>query len=193
MAGLIATASACGLPEDSAPGGVGIPEGALSPPTTAPVVTGPETNAEERFIYLLRDDQLRRVARLIERPVTLNKVFDQLELGPNEDEVEEGVRSAFPAGTEILGVFLLGNGTLEVNLNEAFTAFEGDVQTQALAQIVFTGTELGNVTNGVLFRIENESTAFPREDGSLAIDESGVPVPLTRDDYRELDPVASLP
>ncbi len=73
------------------------------------------------------------------------------------------------------------DGTLIVNVSDAFFKSTGDLQIKAVAQIVFTATELAGVSR-VRIQVDGQNYPWPRGDGTLAKDA------VTQYDYPELDP-----
>ncbi len=168
VAGLLA--AACGIPLDTEPrilDASSIPPELMDPTTTT---LPPETSAQSRTLrvfFVNEDGVLSSREREFPTPVTLDEPLRSLFAGPTDDETELGLTSALPAETEILGIDLSDDGLLVLNLAEGtLEQIEGELQRLAIAQLVFTATELFGV-EWVWVQIENEPRALPTDEGDL--------------------------
>jgi spore germination protein GerM len=165
----------CGLGTDGAPRDIPAEERESTP------ITDPgagEATGTARIYLVTSDDaesrrQLRSVARDV--PDSARNVLTALLAGPNEEETGQRLRSAIPSGTELLSTTAVG-GILTVDIDESIQELSGEGLTTAIAQIVFTASELDGV-RAVRIRVAGEPTAWPRLDGVF------VDVPLTVYDY----------
>jgi spore germination protein GerM len=108
-------------------------------------------------------------------------VLDQLFKGVSTDESTR-LRTAIPNDTRLVSPpQLRTDGTLTVNVSDAFFKSTGDLQIKAVAQIVFSTTDLPGVDR-VKIEVDGQSYPWPRGDGTLAEDA------VTQYDYPELDP-----
>ena len=149
-----------------------IPMASLTTIAATPAVATPalaaQSTVQDLFVYLLRDGKLAAAQRPIE--VDGGRVgrasLQSLLAGTNDDEEDDGLMSAIPAGTELLDVTLDdATDVATVNLNDRFLmpprSDEPDAETEALiylgriAQVVFTLTQFSTIT-GVTFAIEGE-------------------------------------
>lgn len=184
LAALVALATAaCGIPLDSDPRlleASAVPEEFLEPTTT----TQPEPSASSRtFLAYFADEDGMLVSRERELspPVTLDEPLLALFAGPTDEEAETGLNSALPAETEILGLERSSEGVLVLNLAEGtLEQIEGELQRLAIAQLVFTVTELEGV-DWLWVQIENEPRALPTDEGDLE-------TPVGRQHYQSLVP-----
>jgi hypothetical protein len=164
---------ACGVPTDDRPRalhGVALPDEPV--PEEAPADDrGPVT-----LVYLVGDETLVPVGRA--SPPTLVRALELLVEGPRADEVAFGVRSAIPAGTEVLGASVSG-GVASIDLTSEFTSVVGPEQILAVAQVVFTATGIRGVDD-VAIAIDGVPVNVARGDGTLS---EGT---VDRSDYRAL-------
>jgi spore germination protein GerM len=137
------------------------------------------TTFAEVYLYADEEGTLVSVARSVEDRA-LATVLDEVERGPTDGESAAGLRSALTDSRVIIGTDVTGT-TATVDLAESFSTIRGSEQLVAIAQVVYTATAQGNVTQ-VVFTLEGRPIEIPHGDGSL----TGGPV--TRDDFRELDP-----
>lgn len=195
VACVTALLAGCGIPTDSGPDGLALPpeldpSTTLSPTTTSPP---PEATTVTRTVYFLRNDRLVGVPRELpsDSAFTLD-VFEALTAGPSPAEQEMGLSTAIPVGTVVDKAPTSGRQIMTVGLNEAFAAgAEGDQRTRATAQLVFTAMASPSLPNGVRFQEVNEWLQLADGAGVLQeLDpETGIPAPLTRDDFADLRPL----
>lgn len=173
--------ASCGIPQDDDPRT--LPEGdvpfELLAPATTTTTTMPAPLARVQ-VFLVRGDRLVAVGRGVTGPATVARVVDALLTGPTAAESRLGLRSAISNETKLLGVDASGE-VVTVDLSNEFTEVGGQEQLLALAQIVYTLTDLPSIS-GVRFRLAGQPVEVPRGDGTLT---SGA---LTRSDYASLAP-----
>ena len=120
-------------------------------------------------VYLLtpeiagRAQGLVAVARDVEEtpPVLLDALFD----GPNSTELDRQLRTALPAGIELLDTRLQG-GVLRVDVSDDMLQLSGQVLVAAVAQIVFTGSDLAGVRS-VKILVNGADQQWPAGNGDL--------------------------
>ena len=116
---------------------------------------------------------LESVARdVAETPTTL---LQALLAGPNQTEQSNQFRTALPAGTELLDARRQGF-VLRVDLSDAVLQLSGEVLITAIAQIVFTASEIEGV-RGVTIVVAGADQQWPVGSGELTS------TPLTVYDY----------
>lgn len=124
------------------------------------------------------NERLVAVRRQVAWPATIGSVLVQLSQGPTRRESSLGLAS--PASSvgpiESRG---LGNGVLSVNLPTSFEDLDGNDQTMAAAQIVFSVTTFSDV-RGVWFFVGGQKAEVPNGNGRLTAG------PSTRQDYTVL-------
>lgn len=145
-----------GIPEDR----LSIDEGTPDPPVE--IATS---------IYLVSDSgQLRPSVRQIgasQQPSTrLASALERLIDGPVAREAEDGLRSAVPSTTDVLGVTIDG-ATAVVDLSSEFASIGGEQEVLAVGQVVLTVTTFPGVRR-VLLRLDGRPTDLPLPDGSFA-------------------------
>ena len=174
--------AACGVPQDEEPRALsrdGVPFGLLSTSTTQ-TTTVVEDPAVLSVVYFVRENRLIPVQRQVRAPVSAGRLLTSLLEGPTETEAEAGFRTAISSEARVRDV-TTSAGVVTLELTEEFVEVAGQDQILALAQIVFTATEI-NAAGAVRFRLDGEPVEVPRGDGTLTS------APLTRADYAALAP-----
>ena len=162
--------------------------------TTAPAsgsttTTVPEPT-EERFldIYLIKDAAYAvAVTRAVPAtPEVATAAMRALIGGPTEDELDEGLSSAIPEDTLLLGI-VIENGLATIDLGREFESGGGSFgMLSRLAQVVYTLTQFPTV-NSVEFKLDGEPiTVFSGE--GILLEE-----PVTRGDYASILPLVPAP
>ena len=183
--GLLVVA-ACGVPQDPAPrvlDASALPEELAIPSTTTTSTEAPVPR-QSVYLYFVDGEALSEpVERELATPAGLLASLEALFEGPTEEEASAGLTSVIPAETVILGSDLT-NGVLQVNLAEgALEQIEGALQSLAIAQLVFTATEIPGV-EWLWVLIEGEPRALPTDEGD-------VEAPVGRVHYASLGPPGS--
>lgn len=180
--GLIAVllaAGACGVPSsDGASTAIGdeVPYGLLD--AVESTTTLPERASTEVRMWLVADAGILPVTREVAPPATLEDALAALADGPTPSEATLGLRSAVTADSVAEVSLTLGVATID--LQTEFAASTPREQLLALAQLVYTSTEIPEV-EVVTFTLDGQSVDVPRGDGSIS---DG---PVTRIDYAQLD------
>ena len=120
-------------------------------------------------VYLLtpeiagRAQGLVAVARDVDEtpPVLLGALFE----GPNSTELDRQLRTALPTGIELLEARLQG-GVLRVDVSDDMLQLSGQVLVAAVAQIVFTGSDLAGVRS-VKIVVNGADQQWPAGNGDL--------------------------
>lgn len=176
-----ATLAGCGgIPLDDSPRVIpreSLPEALVEPTTTLPPGVDPGTGGIDADLFLFLDsasDQVlipcavptsaggsveARARAVVERLVTLDP--DESELCPND------LTNAVPSNLVVLSVRLVverdGN-VLELNLDrESLSGIEATQQRRAIAQLVFTATDVPGVS-ALRFLADGEPISVPVED-----------------------------
>jgi len=176
--------ASCGIPTDDAPRPLAadaVPFGLLDSTTTVVPAGAPDEPSATAEVFLVASGRLAPVARTVPSPVTLGQVIGALLTGPSDLETRSGLQSAIDPGTRLLEASVLGR-TASVDLSEAFLATPTQAQILALAQLVFTATQLEGVERVSLSLGGQPLEDVPAADGTLRRG------PLTRDDYLALVP-----
>jgi spore germination protein GerM len=176
----VAVATSCGVPID------GQPRDIEQKPAEVPRqdVAAASTDTGPRVYFLItpagqQNDVLAAATRDVSPDAAA--VLDQLFKGVSPEEATR-LRTAIPNDTRLMSPPLLkADGTLLVNVSDAFFKSTGDLQIKAVAQIVFTASGLGGVQR-VRIEVDGQPYPWPRGDGTVA------PDAVTPYDYPELDP-----
>jgi hypothetical protein len=181
----IALGSGCAIQPDNAPREIPVAErGQLDP-----VPPGGEAIGQSR-IYLVSGDgegggrELRSVLRDVDPP-TREEVMRTLIAGPNPGEADAGMSSALLSSTTVHSAPLVAS-TLTVDISAEILELPGSTLREAVAQIVFTGSELDGVRS---VRILVDGANQPWPDGSGELQDR----PLTVYDYPGLAESAQPP
>jgi Immunoglobulin-like domain of bacterial spore germination/Sporulation and spore germination len=160
---------------DNPPGAGGAESGGAKP--------GGEEAEEFAFeVWYLNGEALHRAARTHERTQSVGRVaLEALLQGPSPEELDEGVVTAIPTGTNLLGLDI-DNGLASVDLTQEYASGGGSLSMRMrLAQVVYTLTQFPTVSS-VAFSLDGEPvTSFSSE--GIVIDK-----PLRRDDFSDLLP-----
>ncbi len=137
---VIAVTSACGIRPDAAPRPLSDDEGEIV------VVANPSaaTAAGAERIYLVAPGEERLLKSVPRTAVSRDDLIKVLLLGPNPDEQQAQYSSAIPPDTRLLSARSRGQ-LLVLDITEDITDLTGPALTQALAQIVYTATELDGI------------------------------------------------
>jgi spore germination protein GerM len=181
----VAAGGGCAIQPDSAPRDIPAEErGQLDP-----VAPGAEATGQSR-IYLVTgegsggDQELRTVLRDVE-PQAPEPVLRALIAGPNQGEFDNGMTSLVPASTTLHSARLVA-GTLNVDISAEILDLSGTAVRLAVAQIVFTASELDGVRT-VRLRVDGQSRDWPDGRGELQS------TPLTVYDYPDMAESAQPP
>ncbi len=154
--------SGCGIPQDSSP---------VSIQSTFPESTTPQTDTEASedsrtfTIYLLdADSRLVPVTReLSGSELRITDLINELIANPTEAESSMALSTAVPVGLSLDGVSVNG-AVATINFEPGgLEIVEGEQLTEALAQIVWSVTESGDVTS-LIISINNEVKTWPTPD-----------------------------
>ena len=175
-------AAGCGVGAQSSPQAL-----SLSPPTgggttgvtgTVPGLLLPWVGVAAKVYLVDRGKHLVAVSREVGSPLSVSSVLTQLALGPTQRESDRGLVS--PASmVSPFGVGSLRRGVVGVSLPKSFEDLDGQDQTMAVAQIVFTATSVHGV-RAVRFSVAGQAAQVPEANGHL------VSSPSTRADYASL-------
>jgi len=165
-----AAASGCGVPVDSGPTALasrGVPFGLLDPSTVPTTTTAPSPAPVTVTvqIYLLDPAaQLVAVPRNVAVPAPLAAALAALIDGPTNGEAAAGLQSAIPPQTQVVSASVSG-GLATVDLAGTIGQLVGQAEINAVAQMVFTATDLPTVT-GVSFDFNGQPVSVPTASGA---------------------------
>lgn len=132
------------------------------------IATGEEAEGASR-IYLLSpvgaDEQIRLRSVPRNEAVSPTDLLASLLRGANEAETSAGLSTAIPTDLEIRSARSVGT-RLTIDINDAFNELSDDGLRQALAQLVATASEVGQVEQ-VRLRVDGENQGWPTGDGVI--------------------------
>jgi hypothetical protein len=151
--------SACGVQPDGAPRDLPDAEQALAPSAGS---SGDTAQGADRIYLLAPADErlLRSVQREARDPTEL---ISTLLRGPNDAEIEAQFNTAIPSTTTLNEARRQGQ-TLVVDLSPDIIELDTQSLSRAVAQIVYTATELDEIEN-VQIEIDGERLSAPTPDG----------------------------
>jgi spore germination protein GerM len=185
LAAVSVALAACGIDDDARPRLIGSEDGASELEDATPN-SQPALGASFR-IYLLvaqapgQTPRLQAVTREIDPNATA--LFTALTAGLNASEQSDRLRSAVPTATELLAAPAITDGVITLDLSDAIFEATGNTLVDALAQIVFTMSELPGVS-AVQLRVNGVPQEWPTGDGTLTS------APLRVFDYPERNPTS---
>ncbi len=179
---LLLAAASCGIPLQGSPQKVPdrqVPFGLAGGTTSTTSAQHPGQAIQE--IFLVSSTMHLLIAkRVVAAPVDASSVLATLLAGPSNAEAFSGITSDIPAGTSIRSVHVSAN-TATVDLTDDFATATGQSQILAIAQIVYTVTQVPGILQ-VSFELGGVATEVPSSDGTL------LTRPVTRSDYSSLAP-----
>lgn len=191
LAGLVTAtalfAAGCGIPTSGSPTAIAkadVPVHLLDPvtpatvnPTISPSVAVPE------LIYLVDSSQhVIAVSRDVEIPAGPSEIIGALLDGPTAAESDFGLQS-FLTGTNIHVAVTVAGGVATVDFTSNPFQVVGPDQTLAIAQVVYTATQLPDVKS-VIFEIDGQRRDVPIPSGVQ------VPGPVDRSTYQAQAPLS---
>ena len=181
--GIVACLVGCGLQPDTSPRD--IPPADRPSPRDLTAVSGPTAGQQAKiFMLVMVGDEPTPVLASVHRELeaTTNARMTALLEGPTADEQTTGrLHSSIPPETRLLQADVRASGLALIDLSAEFLAVDDQILTEALAQIVFTVTELTGVSR-VRVLVDGEPLESPRRDGTRTTG------PLTTFDFPELNP-----
>ncbi|MGY1608436.1 GerMN domain-containing protein [Geodermatophilus sp. SYSU D00700] len=144
---------------------------------------GSDAAGPRLIVYFVRGAELTPVERRTDAATTAS-ALDELVEGPSRAEVGSGIRTAL--APEVVGVEDVGpEGSATVAVTRGFAGITGGNQLLAVAQVVWTLTDLPTVT-GVRFVVDGVPVEVPTDAGLSDR-------PVDRDDYRSVAPAEPSP
>ena len=153
----------CSIQPDSAPRD--IPADLQEQDTPSATGAGGAARGSDR-IYLLAPEGAEQPLRTVQRDTDSDAqaLLTELISGPNPGELEAGYRTAIPSTLGLRSV-RVEDGVVQVDLSDALLDLSGGELTLAVAQIVFTSSEIPGAES-VLIRVDGSTQEWP--DGSGA-------------------------
>ena len=174
--GVVLALSACAIQPDPAPRDIPGNDGAL-PESVDPPAGEPGGSSR---IYLLTNDedsgerQLRSVPRDVDPTAT--PVLTELFKGPSEQELDVGLRTAIPEEL-VLNTARIVAGTLAVDVSPEILELPGSALRLAVAQIVFTASQLEGVRSVRLARRRRDPRLARRQRRAAGVGADGLRLP----------------
>ena len=156
---LLFTSLACGVPEDDKPGAVDSP---LIDRTDIPEDSSVDGEGRNEYIYLFdKDNKLSPVLRKIPSvDLKVTDLINELTADLLPVERQANLSTTVPIGLSLAGV-TQDNDLAIINFNAGgLEVIEGDELAKALAQIVWTLTETGDL-DSIIISIEGEIKTWP--------------------------------
>lgn len=184
-----AATAGCGVQSDSTARDLSagrVPYGLLeAAPSTTTSTPTPSVPRADVLVFFIQGDRMVSKVRQVNAPVTVAKALTSLLFGVQEDELAEGARSAIDPTASIQARSLDG-ATYQVDLSAEFAKGQPAEQVLALAQIVFTATQIEGVT-GVRFTLDGVPIEVPTDEGSLTSE------PVGRAAFDAFEPLENTP
>ena len=156
----IALVTGCGIRPDAAPRDIPIEDRSLP---ASPVSAAGASGGDAR-IYLLTPTEPRQVRSVTRSTGTRDDLLAALVAGPTDGELSLPLSSALPVDLEVLSTRSVGS-VLYVDLSSAIAELSGSGLTLAVAQIVFTATDIAGV-DAVQLTVDGQRFPWPRPDGA---------------------------
>jgi len=156
----MALVTGCGIRPDAAPRDIPIEDRSLP---ASPISAAGASGGDAR-IYLLTPTEPRQVRSVTRSTGTRDDLLAALVAGPTDGELSLPLSSALPAELEVLSTRLVGS-VLYVDLSSAIAELSGSGLTLAVAQIVFTATDIAGV-DAVQLTVDGQRFPWPRPDGA---------------------------
>jgi len=170
---VLAVIGGCGVPVDRGPTALsrsGVPFGLLAPSSSPTTSTTGASPAEVPIEIFLVDPSGHLVAVSREVPAaqdSLAVVLGALVDGPTAAETAAGLQSAVHPQTSVMGASIASAGLVTVNLAGTFGQLVGQAQIEAVAQIVYTASNLSGVNmTGIAFQLAGQPIEVPVANGA---------------------------
>jgi len=157
---LLSIVTACGVQSDGSPRDLPDAEQKLENPS---VVSGDVAAGASR-IYLIAPGEDRLLRSVSRQADTASDLIDTLLRGPNDNEVEAQYNTAIPSTTDLNQSPRISGQTMTVDLTPDIVELNTPSLIRAVAQIVYTATELPGVET-VLIEIDGEPLPAPTPTG----------------------------
>ena len=119
------------------------------------------SGADRIFLVAPGDDD--KLSSVLRNATSRENLIEVLLQGPNAEERDAQWVSNIPSGTEVLSTRSQGN-VFTIDLSRDLIGLTGSPLAQAVAQIVYTASELDGV-GAVQITVEGESLPFPKGNG----------------------------
>ena len=146
-------------------------------------------DAEAFNIYLIGQNESGEILQAASRELSVTAsaadVIEQLLAGPLDEQSEESLTTAIPADLTLIEVQEPRGGTVTVNVaGGSLERLSPEELRIAVAQLVFTVTDLAQISS-LRLQVDGVASSLPRDGQDSSPEE-----PVTRNDYRSVDPAA---
>ncbi|HSH11115.1 MAG TPA: GerMN domain-containing protein [Ilumatobacter sp.] len=156
--------TSCGIQTDSAPRN--LPDSERGP-AAAGSSSGSDASGADRIYLVAPGDE--RLLRSVPRDAALREdLMRILLLGPNDDEIAAQYSSFIPPDTQLLSARSKGQ-ILIVDVTGEIAELTGQSLSQAIAQIVYTATEIDGI-EAVQLKVDGVEVAWPKPNGEITAD-----------------------
>ena len=159
-----ASVTACGVQPDASPRDLPETEQAVE---VADETANIDASGADR-VYLIGPGEERLLRSVQRDAVSVEELMEILLLGPNQEEVQAQFNTSIPSGTELIDTRTQGQ-VLTVDLTEEILDLDRQNLTRAVAQIVYTATELAGI-EAVQIEIAGVRLSAPTADGDDTTD-----------------------
>ncbi|MFH5823468.1 GerMN domain-containing protein [Georgenia sp. AZ-5] len=149
--------------------------------SATPAQAAPDAGPFTMTVYYIHDDRLKPVPRAVSQ-TSATTALSLLTTGPTRSEVATGLRTALTPQTLTLTTDEERPDTADVAVTPDFTSITGENQLLAVAQLVWTVTELPGVSR-VRLSVDGEPLEIPTDRGLSR-------APVGRPDYTSVAPSA---
>lgn len=156
--------------------------------TTSTTTTTAPVSEREVDVFLIKESaHAMAIPRQVpDTPAVAHAAIRALLAGPTATELDEGLVSAIPEDTLLLGI-VIEEGIATIDLSREFEAGGGSfAMLSRLAQVVYTLTQFSTV-DAVQFHLDGEPVTVFSGEGIVLED------PVARVDYLSLLPLAPIP
>lgn len=155
---------ACGVQPDAAPRDLPEEERTIAIQLGS---SGSDAAGANRIFLVAPGDE--RLLRSVPRQATTRaELIEILLAGPNDGELAAQYSSYIPSSTELISARTQGQ-VLTINLSGGIAELSGQNLAQAVAQIVYTASELDGI-EAVQLRVDDEELAWPKANGETTSD-----------------------
>ncbi len=172
--------SGCGVPTDSTPRSIDrddVPFDLLQP---APTNAASQANVETVLVYFFQGERLVATQRTVTSPIQIGSYLAALSQGPTNEELASGTSTTLRMTGSTISAQIV-DGVARINVGGALDGLTRDQRVRAVAQVVFTSTELPDIS-GVVIEASGKAIPVPLADGSM------VTRPIQRADYSAFAP-----
>ena len=155
-------AAGCTIRPDSSPRDVAPDQRDLDASDAA---SGETTGAARIYLVTPNEPGQRRQLSSVQRdvPTRPDSLLQSLLSGPSQSELDERLVTAITNGTQLISTRSAGD-VLFVDVTPEITELTGDALVFAVAQIVYTASEIEGV-QAIRLRVDGEDQAWPKGDG----------------------------